>query len=458
VAGELYQLCHYGVASTQGLKALSASGTTMAINGSVSIQHNGETHSVQRNGTSHTRVNGSAAENASSSRSQNGGCAPHHNIDVPIAICGIGLRLPGGVRNDRDFANLLLNKRDARSVVPGDRYDIDGYYDPSAKAGSIVTKHGYFIDVDLAAFDASMFSMSNAEICQMDPGQRLLLEVTREALESAGEVDFRGRNIGTFVGDFTQDWEDLHNLDTLNIAPYQLTGKADFVLSNRLAFEYDLLGPSVNVKTACSATAEALHQAVLSIQTGSCPSAIVAGANLMMTPRGSVGMTSMGVLSPEGSCKTFDIKADGFARGESVTALFIKRLDLAQRDGNAIRAVIRGCDANADGGGHRNFGTPNPKAQEALIRQTYAAAGLSLADTGVVECHGTGTQIGDPLEVEAIANCFGGHHIYIGSVKPNVGHGEGGSATASVVKSILALEQKTVIPNIKFNKPNPKSM
>lgn len=424
----------------------ATNGTT---NGFTSNGANGTTNGSMSNGT-----NGTHTPNGSKNGDEQQGNAQ----TMPIAICGMGLRLPGGIRNDADFLDLLVSKRDARQIVPSDRYNIDGYYDPSGKAGSIKTKHGYFIDVDLAAFDSSMFSMSNAEISQMDPGQRLLLEVTREALETAGEVDFRGKNIGTFVGDFTQDWEDLHNLDTLNIAPYQLTGKADFVLSNRLAFEYDLLGPSVNVKTACSATAEAVHQAVLAIQAGSCPSAIVAGANLMMTPRGSIGMTSMGVLSPEGSCKTFDIKADGFARGESVTALFVKRLDYAIRDGNAIRAVIRACDANADGGGHgRNFGTPNPKTQETLIRQTYAAAGLDLSETGVVECHGTGTQVGDPLEVQAIANCFAGHELYIGSVKPNLGHGEGGSATASIVKSVLALEQKTVMPNIKFDEPNPKS-
>ncbi|KAL9628748.1 MAG: hypothetical protein Q9164_007157 [Protoblastenia rupestris] len=312
----------------------------------------------------HTHINGGANHHGENGTNGHGSLP-----NVPIAICGIGLRLPGGIRKDSDLLDLLLNKRDARRVVPADRYNIESYYDPRGKPGSILTKHGYFIDVDLSQFDASMFHMSNAEVSQLDPSQRLLLEVTREALESAGEADFRGKNIGTFVGDFTQDWEDLQNLDTMNLAPYQLTGKADFVLSNRLAFEYDLLGPSVNVKTACSATAEAVHEAVLAIRAGSCPSAIVAGANLIMTPRGSIGMTSMGVLAPDGSCKTFDASANGFARGESVAALYIKRLYDALQDGNPIRAVIRVCDSNADGGAPgRTFGTPNSVAQEALIR------------------------------------------------------------------------------------------
>lgn len=170
-------------------------------------------------------------------------------------------------------------------------------------------------------------------------------------------------------------------------------------------------------------------------------------------------MSSAGVLATDGSCKTFDANADGFARGESVSVMYIKRLDLAIRDGNPIRAVIRATGSNGDGGGpDRNFGTPNARTQEALIRNTYAQAGLDVNDTRVVECHGTGTVVGDPLEATAIANCFAGDEtLYIGSVKPNLGHGEGGSAMASVFKAMLALENKTIIPNIKFAEANPKS-
>ncbi|KAI0124129.1 putative polyketide synthase [Xylariales sp. AK1849] len=370
----------------------------------------------------------------------------------------MGVRLPGGIRSSSELFDFLANKGDARNIVPEDRYNVEAYYDPSGKPGSIATKYGYYLDVDLAQFDASMFRISNAELASMDPSQRLLLEVTREAFESAGEADFRGRNIGTFVGDFTEDWQDLQNVDLLNSAPYQMTGKADFALANRLAFEYDLLGPSVSIKTACSATAEAVHQAVLAIRSGSCPSAIVAGANIIITPRISIAMTQIGLLAADGNCKTFDAGANGFARGESVCALYIKRLDDAIRDGNPIRAVIRACDSNADGGdGSRTFGTPNAAAQEKLIRQTYELAGLPLAETKVVELHGTGTPVGDPLETTAIAACFGGKEkVYIGSVKPNIGHGEGGSAMASIIKSVVALESKTILPNIKFERPNPK--
>ncbi|KAK5657863.1 hypothetical protein OQA88_2411 [Cercophora sp. LCS_1] len=377
----------------------------------------------------------------------------------PIAICGMGVRLPGGIRSSTDLFDFLVNRRDARNVVPADRYNIDAYYDPAGKPGTVNTRYGYYLDdIDLGAFDASMFGISNVELASLDPSQRLLLEVTREAFESAGEASFRGKNIGTFVGDFTEDWQDLQNSDLLNPAPYQMTGKADFALANRLAYEYDLLGPSVAIKTACSATAEALHQAVLAIRSGSCPSAVVAGANVIITPRTSVAMTQFGLLASDGNCKTFDAAADGFARGESVCAIYIKRLDEAIRDGNPVRAVIRACDSNADGGdGSRTFGTPNAVAQEKLIRHTYSLAGLDLSETKVVELHGTGTPVGDPLETTAIAACFGGDEpVYIGSVKPNLGHGEGASAMASIIKAVVALENKTVLPNIKFSKPNPK--
>lgn len=402
----------------------------------------------------HAHVNGDGSH-----KGMNGVKAQTLRRDMPIAICGIALRLPGGVRKDADLLELLVNKRDTASVVPPDRFNIDAFYDPSGKPGTINTKRAHFLDVNLDQFDSSMFGMSKAEIHQMDPGQRLLLEVTREALESGGEGDFRGKNIGTFVGAFTQDWDDLQNLDTLKVVPYSIPGKADFMHANRLAFEYNLTGPSLPTKTACSATAQALNHAVLSIQAGSCPSAIVAGANLIMAPRASLEMTQLGVLAPDGSCKTFDASADGYGRGESVCALFLKGLDDAIRDGNPVRAVIRACDANADGGeAGRTWGTPNPVTQEALIRQTYASAGLPLSETKVIECHGTGTPAGDPLELTAIANCFcdDGEKVYIGSIKTNLGHAEGGSIMSSVAKAVLALENRVILPNIKFKTPNPK--
>lgn len=431
-----------GTYGTNGNNGTNSHSDTTSTTGDDLSSHGDETNTTHSDGIEDLNTNG-----------------PELFKNMPIAICGMGVRLPGGIKSSSELFDFLANKGDARNVVPEDRYNVEAFYDPSGKPGTVSTKYGYYLDLDLAQFDASMFGISNAELSTMDPSQRLLLEVTREAFESAGEADFRGRNIGTFVGDFTEDWQDLQNVDLMNHKPYLMIGKSDFALSNRIAFEYDLLGPSVSLKTACSATASAVHQAVLAIRSGSCPSAVVAGANVILTPRTSISMSMLGLLAPDGNCKTFDASANGFARGESVCALYIKRLDHAISDGNPIRAVIRACDSNADGGdGSRTFGTPNAVTQSALIRQTYAAEGLPLDDTKVIELHGTGTRVGDPLETSAIADCFGGDDkVYIGSVKPNLGHGEGASALTSIIKSVVALENKTILPNIKFEKPNPKS-
>ncbi|KAK8017706.1 hypothetical protein PG993_014032 [Apiospora rasikravindrae] len=420
---------------------------TDKINGTNNL--NGTKKLNGTNGTQGHGLNGYSNGTASVSESCDG------SPEVPIAICGMGLRLPGGIRNDTDLYSFLVNKQDARGPTPKHRFNIDSYYNAHNKPGTVITKHGYYLDdVDFANFDVSMFNMTQAEVTRLDPNQRLLLEVTREAFESAGEGDFRGKDIGTFVGVFTEDWQDLQNKDVGDFAPYQVIGKMDFVLGNRIAYEYDLRGPSMTIKTACSAAALGLHEALQSIRQGECSAAIVGGANLIMAPGLSIGMTAQETLSPEGSSKTFDASADGYARGEAVTALYVKRLDQAVRDGNPIRAVIRASATNADG---RTSGLamPSPDAHEALIRHTYRTAGLDFAETAMVECHGTGTAVGDPLEVAAIANCFGRDGTYIGAVKPNLGHGEGASAITSIAKAVLSLENKTIIPNIKFVTPNP---
>jgi acyl transferase domain-containing protein len=220
--------------------------------------------------------------------------------------------------------------------------------------------------------------------------------------------------------------------------------------------EQKLTFASMTIKTACSSSALGIHEALYSIRSGECSAAIVAGSNLNLVPGLWVGMSAQMTLSPDGSSKTFDASADGYARGDGVTALYVKRLDEAIRDGNPVRAIIRSSSSNADG---RTPGMtmPSTDAQEALIRRCYEAAGLDFSETAMVECHGTGTAVGDPMEVAAIARCFGEKGVYIGSVKPNLGHGEGASAITSVAKAVLALENKTILPNIKFNTPNPAS-
>jgi acyl transferase domain-containing protein/NADPH:quinone reductase-like Zn-dependent oxidoreductase/2-polyprenyl-3-methyl-5-hydroxy-6-metoxy-1,4-benzoquinol methylase len=370
----------------------------------------------------------------------------------------MALRLPGGIINPAQFWEFLLSKKDARSQVPKSRYNIDGHYSNRGKPGSIKSKYGYFLDdsIDLGALDTSFFSMPKVELECQDPQQRQLLEVTRECFESAGEVNYRGKDIGCWVGSFGEDWCESSTKDQQNYGVYRVSGWGDFALSNRISYEYDLKGPSMTVRTGCSSSLVGFHEACLAIRCGECSAAIVGGANLIMAPGMTTIMTEQGVLSPEGSCKTFDMSADGYARGEAINVVYIKRLSDALRDGNPIRAIIRATSSNCDG---KTVGITQPSSEshEAMIRRAYFTAGINeFSDTGFIECHGTGTQTGDPIEVTAVGNVFGEKGVYIGSVKPNVGHSEGASGISSLIKAVLALENRTIPPNIKFNNPNPK--
>lgn len=211
----------------------------------------------------------------------------------------------------------------------------------------------------------------------------------------------------------------------------------------------------MTVRTACSSALVGLHEACLAIQQGHCKSAVVGGANLIMAPGAMASMTEKGVLSPDGSCKTFSADANGYARGEAITAIYIKPLEAARRDGNPIQAVIRSAMSNNDGK-TPGVSCPSTESQVAMIRDTYREAGITdFSQTAFVECHGTGTAVGDPIEANAVAQVFGDSGVFIGSVKPNLGHSEGASGITSVIKAVLALENRTIPPNIKFSSPNP---
>ncbi|WYZ46092.1 hypothetical protein EsH8_IX_000317 [Colletotrichum jinshuiense] len=380
-------------------------------------------------------------------------------VTEPIAICGMALRLPGGISTPQQFWQFLVDKKDARSPIPETRFKASSYYSESGKPGFFKTQHGYFLDesVDLAALDTTFFRMPKNEVERADPQQRLLLELTRECLESAGETDYRGKNVGCFVGNFGEDWLEILSKDEV-VGQYKITGYGDFMLSNRLSYEYDFKGPSMTIRTGCSSALIGLHEACMSINHGQCNAAIIAGSNLIMAPDIYVSMSEQGVLSPNGSCRTFDAGADGYARGEAVNVVYIKRLSDAIRDGNPIRAVIRGTSSNSDGK-TPSLTIPSFESHEAMIRRAYKAAAigtLDIAQTGFVECHGTGTAAGDPIETTAIAKVFGNAGVHIGSCKPNIGHSEGASGITSLIKSVLALEHRTIPPNIKFDNPNPK--
>ena len=330
-----------------------------------------------------------------------------HDDQNLVAVCGIGLRLPGGIRNTTDFWDLLVNGKDARGPIPFSRYNIDGFSDSLGGKGAIKTRYGYFLDEDLTTIDTSFFSMSRKEVERCDPQQRQLLEVVKECLDDAGEVKYRGQLIGCYVGTFGEDWLHISNKEPHHHGGYGYiaTGSGDLFLANRVSYEYDLKGPrydcitprgreaverltcrdcSMVVKTGCSASLVALHEACRAIQGGDATGAIVAGTSLIMTPTITAAFTEEGILSPDGSCKTFDAGANGFARAEAITAIYVKPLRAAIRDGNSIRAVIRATGTNSDGKS-RGMLNPNGKAQEALMRKIYLDAGLDPALTAFVE-------------------------------------------------------------------------
>ncbi|KLJ11109.1 hypothetical protein EMPG_09776 [Blastomyces silverae] len=378
--------------------------------------------------------------------------------DFPIAICGMALRLPGGLATPQDFWEFLLAKGDARGRVPKSRYNVSAYYSETGKAGSVISQYGYFLDdsVNIRSLDASRFSMSRAELESSDPQQRLMLEVVREALDDAGEVSFKGSLTGCYMGTFGEDWLELQSRDNQQTGVYRVNGDNDFMLSSRISYEMDFRGPSLNIRTACSAAMIGFHEACLAMQRGDCNAAVVGGANLIMAPSMTQFMSEKGVLSPDGSCKTFSADANGYARGEAVTAIYIKPLDAAIRDGNPIRAVVRSTASNHDGK-TPGMMQPSTESQTTMIRRAYEKAGISdFAQTGYVECHGTGTPVGDPIETNAVARLFGEKGVYIGSVKANLGHSEGASGLTSLIKAVLSLENRTIPPQIKFTSPNPK--
>lgn len=451
---------------TNGTYPNSTNGNTTHIDGiNGTSLPNGDVHTNGMNGSPHTdamngtaHMNGVHGTNGITASSRISEHVSKVEPSIPIAICGMALRLPGGSASPQEFWDFLMNKGDARCRVPESRYNISAYYRSDKRPGSIASEYGYFLDesVRLGAFDSSRFSLSRAELEYADPQQRLLLEVVREAFDDAGEVSFGGKAIGCYVGNMGEDWGELMNRDPLSHGANRIDGYNDWMLGNRISYEFDLQGPSMTIRTACSSALIGLNDACAAIQRGICEGAMVAGSTLIMAPGTTQSMTEKGILGPDGSCKTFSADANGYARGEAITAVYVKPLDAAIRDGNPVRAVIRAAMSNSDGK-TQGITQPNPDAHETMIRKAYQLAGITdFSETAYFECHGTGTAVGDPIEAGAVANIFGDHGIHITSVKPNVGHTEGASGLVSLIKAVMSLENRTIPPNIKFNIPNPK--
>jgi myxalamid-type polyketide synthase MxaE and MxaD len=379
----------------------------------------------------------------------------------PIAIVGLGCRFPGGATSPEAFWEALRQGVDAVREVPADRWDADAYYDPEPGVpGKSYTKLGAFLD-QVDRFDPAFFGIPEREAAYMDPQQRLLLEVVWEALEHAGQPIDRlaGTQVGVFVGIGNQDYGRITLRDPSRYDLYTGTGASNNVAAGRISYLFDFHGPCVSVDTACSSSLVALHLAVQSLRSHECRLALAAGVNVMASPEPTLVTSMLRMLAPDGRCKTFDSRADGYGRGEGCGVVVLKRLADARADGDRVLAVIRGSAINQDG---RSAGmtAPNGLAQQAVIREALANARLSPADLSYVETHGTGTPLGDPIEVESLQAVLGdgrtsAEPLVLGSVKTNVGHLEAAAGAAALIKAVLALRHQEIPPNLHLQAVNP---
>ncbi len=384
-----------------------------------------------------------------------------HQSDEAIAIVGMSCRLPGAVDLEA-FWSLLERQGDGITEIPKSRFDVEAYYDPDMDAaGKMYTRKAGLIEgIDL--FDPQFFAISPREAESMDPQQRLLLEGSYEALERAGisAAGLKRSRTGVYVGMAPNEYTELLGLSgQAEIDSHFATGRAVSAIAGRVAFTLGLEGPALSVDTACSSALVALHQACLGLHSGDCDLALAGGVNTLLSPEMMIATCRARMLSADGSCKTFDARADGYVRAEGVGVVVLKRLSDAERDGERILAVIRGSAVNQDGASS-GLTVPNGPAQERVIADALGLAGVAPAEVSFLECHGTGTSLGDPIEVQAAAAVYGQGRpaerpLLLGAAKANVGHLESGSGMVGVIKTVLA-QQKGVIPGqVHYQTPNP---
>ena len=382
----------------------------------------------------------------------------------PIAIVGMGCRLPGDAINPKTLWDLLAKGRSGICEVPAERWDINALYDPDLTVpGKMNTRYGGFVK-HVADFDPEFFGISPREAASMDPQQRLLLEVTWEALENSN-IDPRelyGKAAGVFIGIIAYDYgQRLLALNGLqNIDAYSGTGSSLGVAAGRLSYILGLTGPSLSLDTACSSSLVTIHLACESLRRRECDLAITGGVNLMLEPGLSVNFSKAHMLSADGQCKTFDSSADGYVRGEGCGIVILKRLSDAIKDQDPILALIRGSAVNQDGASG-GLTVPSGPSQSAVIRQALHNAGLSPSDVSYIEAHGTGTSLGDPIELGSMSEVFSEQRalndpLWIGSIKTNIGHLEAAAGIAGIMKLVLALEHEQLPPHLNCQTPTPR--
>lgn len=366
-----------------------------------------------------------------------------------VAIVGMGLRGPGAINDRRSYWSALAGGDSLITELPADRRELLGQ-----DWEGVPTAGGYLSGV--LDFDAEFFGISPREARAMDPQHRLLLEVVWEAFEDAAiPPEAVAASTGVFLGITGQDYR-AWSTGVPNVN--WLTGNGHCFAAGRIAYTLGLEGPALAIDTACSSSLVAIHTACRALAAGDCAVAVAAGVNLILSPQSTREIGKTGAFSPAGSCRPFDARADGFVRGEGAGALLLKPLDAALRDGDRVLAVIEGSVINQDG---RSTGltAPNVAAQTRLITSALTETGLTPADIGYLETHGTGTPLGDPIELEAVAASIGrraGRTVYIGSTKASIGHAEAAAGLLGLAKAVLCLRHRAIPPQASFDTLNPR--
>ncbi|WP_016884424.1 polyketide synthase Pks13 [Rhodococcus sp. DK17] len=377
-----------------------------------------------------------------------------------IAIVGLASRFPGAGKTPAEMWQMLAEGRDGISDLPEGRWE-EFTSDPQIKAAveKANTQGGYLDDVK--TFDAEFFAMSPLEVANVDPQQRLAMELTWEALEHARipASDLKGEQVGVFIGSSANDYQLLAVSDPVHAHPYALTGTSTSIVANRVSYFYDFRGPSIALDTACSSSLVAVHQAVRSLRSGESDLALAGGVNMLVAPPATLGFDQLGVMAPNGRIKAFSSDADGMIRAEGGGLVVLKRLEDAERDGDEILAVIAGSAVNQDGRSN-GLAAPNPDAQADVLRHAYRDAGINPAGVDYIEAHGTGTILGDPIEADALGRVVGRGRAddkpaLLGSAKTNFGHLEAAAGAAGLIKVVLSMQEDTLPPTLNFAGPNP---
>ncbi|MFV9458256.1 polyketide synthase Pks13 [Rhodococcus sp. NM-2] len=377
-----------------------------------------------------------------------------------IAIVGLASRFPGAGKTPAEMWQMLAEGRDGISDLPEGRWE-EFTSDPQIKAAveKANTQGGYLDDVK--TFDAEFFAMSPLEVANVDPQQRLAMELTWEALEHARipASDLKGEQVGVFIGSSANDYQLLAVSDPVHAHPYALTGTSTSIVANRVSYFYDFRGPSIALDTACSSSLVAVHQAVRSLRSGESDLALAGGVNMLVAPPATLGFDQLGVMAPNGRIKAFSSDADGMIRAEGGGLVVLKRLEDAERDGDEILAVIAGSAVNQDGRSN-GLAAPNPDAQADVLRHAYRDAGINPAGVDYIEAHGTGTILGDPIEADALGRVVGrgradDQPALLGSAKTNFGHLEAAAGAAGLIKVVLSMQEDTLPPTLNFAGPNP---